>query len=622
MSDRANIPNEGDDRLRVVGLGLRYIDGEISAEEMAQLHELLSQERDHRRLFVQLCLQSRLMRETLEPTRAAVHESPEPSAVELLRDILEQQREAAERRAMQAAERALREAEIRAERRDQFQYLLGSRDPVAPVRHIVIPRSLVYGAAAAMAAMVVLTVTLLWRGASSVPPQPPGPPTPQVAQDPVLPPMPVEVGQVVTLFDAQWSDGSQVLAVRQPVRNKPIHLTAGFALLRMASGAEVLLEAPAVLTPIDGTHVQLSRGKLVGWCQTMASRGFVVETPGARIVDVGTEFGVEVTGTGQTLTKVFEGAVELTALQRSDQTIAMRAGEAKSVDSAGWTVRDTELTDLHYVRRNEFTALQRAQSSAYHRWLAYSYTLRRQPDVVAYYTFEDAAGQGVLRNLAKATDGKLHGTLSDAMRSAGIAQMASGRFPQKAALNFFAANGNFIAVPVHDAAMLEGDITIAVWVKPDWDSSPEDMTILSQREGFDGAMGIQLSLLGDIAGRDWSPRAVQFMTQQNATAMRPGGWFTRSVLSLEPRWLHLVVTANDEVVKVYLDGRLVDELEGCVVTPAEAPLLIGAANHGTDEHTILDQYGFHGVIDELLIVNRAMTEAEVRSLYEQTRQDP
>src|SRR5690606_2482553 len=105
------------------------------------------------------------------------------------------------------------------------------------------------------------------------------------------------------------------IGVGEAIFNEPLQLVQGLALLRFRDGAELIVEAPASFEPINTSQVRLLGGKFVGRCPTAASRGFTVRTPGAKLVALGTEFGIGIDETGQTLVHVFDGAVELTAIQ-------------------------------------------------------------------------------------------------------------------------------------------------------------------------------------------------------------------------------------------------------------------------------------------------------------------
>ncbi|MCG8587212.1 MAG: FecR family protein [Pirellulales bacterium] len=104
-----------------------------------------------------------------------------------------------------------------------------------------------------------------------------------------------------------------------------IAFTSGIIELTYDTGAKVVIEGPAefvagakeegeksssfILHPSNSGYLAL--GRLVARCDSDASQGFTIDTPSARLVDMGTEFGVLVRADGDTDTHVFDGKVVL-----------------------------------------------------------------------------------------------------------------------------------------------------------------------------------------------------------------------------------------------------------------------------------------------------------------------
>lgn len=116
-------------------------------------------------------------------------------------------------------------------------------------------------------------------------------------------------------------------------------LTAGLVQLRFYSGAEAILEAPLEIILHGENRAELVQGKLVGRVPPKAS-GFTVETSLAKIVDLGTEFGVEASFEAKELqVHVFDGEVSLSSSSKSGEDlqagrpISLVAGQAAVVDS-------------------------------------------------------------------------------------------------------------------------------------------------------------------------------------------------------------------------------------------------------------------------------------------------
>ncbi len=102
-------------------------------------------------------------------------------------------------------------------------------------------------------------------------------------------------------------------------------------------GAKVLLDGPCRFELTNDNELTLHRGKLVARITPGAAK-FTVNTPQARVVDLGTEFGVEVSADGSTLAAVFEGKVDLKGHdknQTATNNVVLSAGWQGVVDHTG-----------------------------------------------------------------------------------------------------------------------------------------------------------------------------------------------------------------------------------------------------------------------------------------------
>jgi hypothetical protein len=102
---------------------------------------------------------------------------------------------------------------------------------------------------------------------------------------------------------ATFSPGQTLL------RGQRLVLESGLMALQFASGAEVILEGPAEMWVQSAWNAQLRRGRAVARVPERG-RGFSIEGPGGRLVDLGTEFGVAVGNEGSMEVHVLEGVVE------------------------------------------------------------------------------------------------------------------------------------------------------------------------------------------------------------------------------------------------------------------------------------------------------------------------
>lgn len=159
--------------------------------------------------------------------------------------------------------------------------------------------------------------------------------------------------------DAKWSvlDAKGAPAMRSDLaEGATIHLTAGDLLVNFKDGAEVNLTAPAIMQVAAPDRAIAVRGKLTATVNEEAI-GFSIDTPHAQVVDLGTQFGMEVDDLGQTDVVVFEGEVDLSyGPVEHDAKLwkrrTMRTGEAVRVDGQGGANRIVSIkSDRFNVRQ-------------------------------------------------------------------------------------------------------------------------------------------------------------------------------------------------------------------------------------------------------------------------------
>lgn len=155
------------------------------------------------------------------------------------------------------------------------------------------------------------------------------------------------VARVIRTQAAQWTARSEIESnrVTDLLRGQRLELQAGLAEIEFDSGARLVLEAPATLVAEGDNVCRLEVGRLVARVERASAKGFVVETPLTRVVDLGTEFAVEVAADGETELHVFEGAIQVGGrgglpLRR------LVAGESRRVSSAaGGPVKIVPITE-------------------------------------------------------------------------------------------------------------------------------------------------------------------------------------------------------------------------------------------------------------------------------------
>ncbi len=191
----------------------------------------------------------------------------------------------------------------------------------------------------------------------------------------------VVVGRVTGMVDCQWADPktAAVLYAHVPLGHK-YALVSGLLKITYNTGARVILQGPCTYQVESPSGGLLSIGRLTARIEKKGEgrgeRGegsgtnqqsaisdhkspsspfpsFTVRTPTATITDLGTEFGVEVEKSGMSRAHVFEGKVEMRAMNSGSATVSLRANESARADFG----RDGSVTVVR--QRDEKSALLR-----------------------------------------------------------------------------------------------------------------------------------------------------------------------------------------------------------------------------------------------------------------------
>ena len=110
---------------------------------------------------------------------------------------------------------------------------------------------------------------------------------------------------ITGMIGVRWSQEHDAILAK----NK-IDLESGLIELTYQSGVQIVIEGPAHYTITGDQHGMLEYGKLVANVPKGAE-GFTVDYPMGKVVDLGTEFGVDLPKNGDLSVGVFKGKVEL-----------------------------------------------------------------------------------------------------------------------------------------------------------------------------------------------------------------------------------------------------------------------------------------------------------------------
>ena len=122
--------------------------------------------------------------------------------------------------------------------------------------------------------------------------------------------------------EAPDADQAQQVAAAPPtayISGTKLRVDTGESHIALSEGVSVIIRGPAELELLGPLRARLSRGRIKVRVTDSKAEGFVVETPSGRVVDLGTEFGLDVSADGDTKVVVYQGAVDLHVGQQTDK---------------------------------------------------------------------------------------------------------------------------------------------------------------------------------------------------------------------------------------------------------------------------------------------------------------
>jgi hypothetical protein len=210
-----------------------------------------------------------------------------------------------------------------------------------------------------------------------------------------------------------------------------------------------------------------------------------------------------------------------------------------------------------------------------------------EPGLIAYYRFEDRTPD-IARNCVP--DGGLDIVLvKDAILVDG------GRTGQALSITSDTGYGQILGMhPV----LAQGPITVAVWVK----GGDAEGRILSNRVRLDGGDSASVDLA--LEGENGRPRGFGFYVSSGVHAY----YLSDAGVPLD-RWIHLVGVHRQAPgsgrTEIWLDGKLlIDVAESRELSTL--PPRVGNDYRGV--------FGLGGMIDDLRVYDRALTQAEIEAL--------
>lgn len=226
-------------------------------------------------------------------------------------------------------------------------------------------------------------------------------------------------------------NGETMPAAGTQLRQGLYELREGLAQFEYPSGATVVARAPVIFELVDKSCVRLVDGQLSAHVPP-AAKGFRIEAPGATVIDLGTDFGVEAVKDRESEVHVFKGdvLVDLHGEKNiQEDRIHLVTGEATRVDFVTGMPAGIDLDEDRFVRS------LRDEPSSYSQFV-----LQLKPAV--YYRMEPTAdGRHLTDFSGNGAEATIHfgrakapvwtsGRVGSALRLGGPAQQSYASAPE------------------------------------------------------------------------------------------------------------------------------------------------------------------------------------------------
>lgn len=413
------------------------------------------------------------------------------------------------------------------------------------------------------------------------------------------------------LLEPEWPEPAASRQEGVILGAETFQLSSGTAEIQFFSGATIILEGPARLTLKSAWEGTLTQGRIRVQVPP-AARGFTLQTPEAKIVDLGTEYGLEI-GSDRNHLEVFQGEIEwhpelgsVARLIEGEAIQISKGGGMQPLAPGFGTFPDSSRLDP--------SATQQLQAD-FLRWTLHRDALVQNPDLILFYTFEQLESGETIPNRVLPRNPELDGAMV-------LAESVDGRWPGlKPALEFRRPGARVrVHVPGEFSAF-----TFSCWVRID--SLDRRYNALFMGDGYetgephwqirdDGRLMLSI-MVDDSRPSVYRNDAAGF----HRVYFSPPMWD----ISMSGQWLHIasVFDPARKQVNHYLNGSILSE-EAIPTEYQIETLRIGNAEVGNWGQPFRKDPSFairnlNGRMDELHIFKRALSPKKIATLFENSR---
>ncbi|MEP3833064.1 LamG-like jellyroll fold domain-containing protein [Rhodopirellula bahusiensis] len=410
--------------------------------------------------------------------------------------------------------------------------------------------------------------------------------------------------------DLQWTDPTSRAKVGDVLANGRFQFDSGVAEIDFFCGATLIVEGPASLDIESDWSVRVNQGRLRATVPP-AARGFSVKAAESEVIDLGTEFTMDVSA-DQARVEVVDGEIMLRGGDRDGRHLHTGEHETLHGSPSSQGIEDM-ITASDLYQRDQSALTQRFQE-----WRRSMQSLREDDRLIATFAASELEGR-VIRN-GSTTDGTRDGLL------VGPAEVVDGRFGASSHGINFDRPGSRVRTRI------DGEFeafTFACWVKID--NLDQRYNALFMGDGYENGEPhwqirddgrLMFSVMVDDS------QSVSFYNERDHRVVKDAGlhrvYITDPIwdISKSGQWFHLVAVYDpaSRLVQQYVNGVRVSaekikpkyQIDTLRIGPAE----IGNWGQPFRETPWFAVRNLDGTIDELTIYNAALGATEIHSLYE------
>ena len=374
-----------------------------------------------------------------------------------------------------------------------------------------------------------------------------------------------------------------------------LQIDEGLVQLEFLKGSTVILEGPVNFELINSNEGSLSSGKLRATVPEVA-RGFTINLPKGKLIDLGTEFGLSVHNGGSAEIYVYRGNVLYAGENESGEEVEreVSGGQALFVDPNGFS-NWVEMPSEAFIGTADIAFRSKEESQNRHAsWVQLSEEIAQNANTSLYYSFDHHSPWArALQNQSSQNQDSLNGAIIGCTWS-------EGRWPGKGALVFKRKN---------DRVRLDFNVslqafTLSAWIKID--KLKDKMSPILCSESLSSGSGSWfINQKGQVvlevsrgSKKDMYQSAVAFRSERMG------------------RWVHVATSFDLSKRKVshFVNGRSFSHEK----IRSQIPVSFSNSSLGycSKAKPFKRQITLQGSMDELAIFKTSMPESEIRRMYE------